>query len=89
MLQRLQNCAARIVTNSNYDSSTRALIKILNCRSGYDKVEIASMVYKSINDLAPNSLSETFTKNSASSRKNLRNTATDPQVPPMKTCNGQ
>ena len=47
------------------------------------------MVYKSINDLAPDYLSEIFTKNSACSRKNLRNTATDLQVPLMKTCNGQ
>ena len=46
------------------------------------------MVYKSINDLAPDYLSEMFTKNSAC-RKNLRNTATDLQVPLMKTCNGQ
>ena len=47
------------------------------------------MVYKSINDLAPDYLSEIFTKNSACSRKNLRNTATDLQVPQMKTCNSQ
>ena len=47
------------------------------------------MVYKSINDLPPDYLSEMFTKNSAYSRKNLRNTATDLQVPLMKTCNGQ
>ena len=40
-------------------------------------------------DLAPDYLSEIFTKNSACSRKNLRNTATDLQVPLMKTCNGQ
>ena len=53
------------------------------------KVETACMVYKSINDLAPDYLSEMFAKNSAYSRKNLRNTATDLQVPLMKTCNGQ
>ena len=42
-----------------------------------------------LGDLAPEYLSEIFTKNSACSRKNLRNTATDLQVPLMKTCNGQ
>ena len=41
------------------------------------KVETVCMVYKSISDLAPDYLSEIFTKNSASSRKNLRNTTTD------------
>ena len=47
------------------------------------------MVYKSINDLAPDYLSEIFTKNSECSRKNLRNTATDLQLPLTKTCNSQ
>ena len=77
MLQKLQNRAARIVTNSSYDSSS-ALIKTLNWSTVADmiKVETACMVYKSINDLAPDYLSEIFTKNSACSRKNLRNTAT-------------
>ena len=42
-----------------------------------------------MNDLAPDYLSEIFTKNSACSRKYLRNTATDIEVPLMKTCNGQ
>ena len=91
VLQKLQNRAARIVTNSSYDSSASALIKTLNWPTVADmiKVETACMVYKSINDLAPDYLSEMFTKNSAYSRKNLRNTATDLQVPLMKTCNGQ
>ena len=91
VLQKLQNRAARIVTNSSYDSSASAVIKTLNWPTVADmiKVETACMVYKSINDLAPDYLSEMFTKNSAYSRKNLRNTATDLQVPLMKTCNGQ
>ena len=91
VLQKLHNRAARIVTNSSYDSSASALIKTLNWPTVADmiKVETACMVYKSINDLAPDHLSEMFTKNSAYSRKNLRNTATDLQVPLMKTCNGQ
>ena len=91
MLQKLQNHAARIVTNSSYDSSASALIKTLNWPTVavMIKVETAYIVYKSINDLAADYLSEIFTKNSACSRKNLRNTTTDLQVPQMKTCNGQ
>ena len=91
VLQKLQNRAARIVTNSSYDSSASAWIKTLNWPTVVDMInfETACMVYKSINDLAPDYLSEMFTKNSAYSRKNLRNTATDLQVPLMKTCNGQ
>ena len=62
MLQKLQNRAARIVTNSSYGSS--ALIKTLNWPTVDDmlKVETACMVFKSINDLAPDYLSEIFTK---------------------------
>ena len=91
VLQKLQNRAASIVTNSSYDSSASALIKTLNWPTVADiiKVETACMVYKSINDLAPDYLSEIFTKNSACCRKNLRNTATDLHVPLMKTCNSQ
>ena len=53
------------------------------------KTKTACMVYKLINDLAPDYLSEMFIKNLTCSRKNLRNTATDLQVPRMRTSNGQ
>ena len=49
MLQKLQNRAARIVTNSSYDSSSAsALIKTLNWPTVADmiKAETACMVYK-------------------------------------------
>ena len=83
VLQKLQNRAARIMTNGSYDSCASALIKILNWPTVADmiKIETACMVYKSINNLAPDYMSEIFTKNSESSRKNLRNTANDLQVP--------
>ena len=44
MLQKLQNRAARIVTNGSYDSSASALIKTLNWPMVADmiKVETAS-----------------------------------------------
>ena len=45
VLQKLQNRAARIVTNSSYDSSASALIKTLNWPTVADmrKVETACM----------------------------------------------
>ena len=91
MLQKLQNIAARIVTNSSYDSSASALIKTLNWPTVADmiQVETACMVYKSINELAPDYLLQIFTKQSACSRENLKNTATDLQIPLVKTCSGQ
>ena len=64
MQQKLENRAARIVTNSSYDSSASALRKILNWPTVADmiQVETACMVYKSINGLAPDYLSQIFTK---------------------------
>ena len=48
------------------------------------------MVYKSINDLAPDYLSENVKSNSPCSRmKNFVNTANDLQVPITNKCNGQ
>ena len=71
VLQKLQNRAARIVTNSSYDSSPSPLIKTLNWPTVADmiQVETACMVYKSINELAPGYLSQIFTKKSACSRE--------------------
>ena len=64
MQQKFQNRAARIVTNSSYDSSASALIKTLNWPTVADmiKVETACMVYKSINDLAPDYMSKFLSK---------------------------
>ena len=53
------------------------------------KIETACMVYKSINDIAPDYLSKMFAKNLKYSMKTLRNTTTDLQVPLIKTCNVQ
>ena len=59
-LQKLQNRAARIATNSSYDSSASALRKTQNWPTVADmiKVETACMVYESINDLGPDYLSK-------------------------------
>ena len=57
MLQKLENRAARIVTDSSYDSSASALIQTLNWLTDMIQVETACMVHRSINDLAPDSSS--------------------------------
>ena len=78
------------MTNSSYDSSASALMKIIvSHRSGYDKHGDSLRGFKSINDLAPDNMSEIFTNNLAYSRENSKNIATDLQVLLVKTCNGQ
>ena len=55
MLQKLQNPAARIVTNSSYDAPATNLIKELKRPTVHDmiKQETATIVFKSISGLAP------------------------------------
>ena len=64
VLQKLQNRAATIVTDCSYDSSASVLMKTLKSSTVADmiKMETACMVYKSVNDLPPDFLSDIFTK---------------------------
>ena len=90
-LQKLQNRAARIVTNSSYDASTEALIKELKWPTVRELIrcETATIVFKSVDDLAPEYLSHLFIRNSERHTINLRNSETELLVPFMKTSNGQ
>ena len=90
-LQRLQNRAARIVTNSSYHVSATGLIKRLGWPTISDIIlsETATIMFKSTNSLGPEYLSELFVKNSALNTMRLRNTETDLRVPLFKTANGQ
>lgn len=91
-LQKLQNRAARIVSNSSYDTSATLLIKNLKWLTVSDmiKSETATVTYKAITGLAPSYLSDLFTKNSDRNIDiSLRNAATDLYIPKMTTCKGQ
>ena len=67
-LQRLQNRAVRVLTNTCYDADANQLIIIKEL--GWDNLETrrqklkAEMVYKSLNGLAPNYLSSKFIQKS-------------------------
>ena len=82
-LQKLQNRAARILTNSSVDTPGRLLIDRLDWKT-IDQliaVEPKTMVYKSMHEMAPPYLCDLFIKNSTSSSHVLRNTATDLKLP--------
>ena len=51
--------------------------------------ETAIIMYKSLNGLVPEYLSNLFVKNSTRNMKNLRNTENDLSLPLRKTYNGQ
>ena len=91
ILQRLQNRAARIVTNSNYDVPSEPLIELLKWKPIKKLIneESQMMVYKSLNNLSPQDLSDLFVRNSSKMSYNLRNTNTDLVVPMKKQSLGQ
>ena len=90
-LQKLQNRAARIVTNSSFDTPSRPLIERLGWRTIEQLIsnESKTMVFKSLNELAPQYLGSLFKRNSQCSTRHLRNTETDLRVPKKTSANGQ
>ena len=90
-LQKLQNRAARIVTNGSFDSPGRPLIVSLGWKTIRELVdeESRSMVYKSLNGLAPQYVRNIFTSNSACNSRSLRNMGTDLRMPMKTSANGQ
>ena len=87
-LQKLQIRAARIVSNSSYDTSATLLIKTLKWLTVTDmiKSETATVTYKAITGLTPSYLSNMFTKNTDRDIDiNLRNAANDLYIPRMTT----
>ena len=91
VLQKIQNIAARIVTNSPYDASAAPLIQNLGWPtiSNLIRKETATLTYKSLNSLAPAYMRKLFTKYSDDSERSLRSTETDLRLPLLKTANGQ
>lgn len=90
-LQKVQNRAARIVTNSKYDTSAMPLINGLGWATVKQLIfkESASLMYKSLNSLAPDYLSSLFTRCSDSNERNLRSTDLNLKIPLLKTKTGQ
>ena len=90
-LQKLQNRAARIITNSSFDTPSRPLITELGWKTVEELIgnESKTMVFKSLNDLAPQYLCKLFIKSSACSSRSLRNTETDLRLPKKRSANGR
>ena len=90
-LQKLQNCPARIVTNSSYDASSLPLIGSLGWLTIKEMIEFetATTVYKSLHGLAPQYMQLMFAKLLENTSRSLRNTNTDLRIPRFATSNGQ
>ena len=91
VLQKLQNKAARIVTNSPFDASAAPLLQRLGWPSVQKLIdkETGYMVYRSLNSLAPQYLSDLFVRLSEVHPRELRNSKTILAIPIFRTGNGQ
>ena len=90
-LQRLQNRAARIVTNSQFDAPSKPLIQSLGWKTIQELInrQVNLTVFKCLNSIAPKYLCDIFTKNTVNATRSLRNTNTDLSLPLRRSANGQ
>ena len=90
-LQKLQNRAARIVTNSAYDASALPIIRKLGWPIINELIESETlkMVHKSVNNQAPIYFTEMFVRLSDACKRELCNTKTDLAIPLRKSAFGQ
>ena len=67
-LQKLQNLAACILTSSSYDADARYLLRQLGWKDliTQRQIQVALMLFKALNNLAPDYLSSMFTECSTS-----------------------
>ena len=77
--------------NSKYDAPAMPRIRSLKWLTVTEIIrsETAILMYKSLNGLVTEYLSNLFVKNSARNMRNLRNTDKDLSLPSRKTYNGQ
>ena len=91
LVTKLQNRAARIITGSSFTTSALPLIESLGWKTIEELISNKTKicVFKALNGLAPQYLTELFSRNSQRSLHILRNTSTDLKLPLFKTANGQ
>ena len=90
-LQKLQNRAARIVTNSPYDAHSEPLLQRLGWPTVTQLIELETVkvVYKVLHNEAPDYLNSLFHKLSDSHCRMLHNSKTDLRIPMFKSSYGQ
>ena len=90
-LQRLQNRAARIVANSQFDAPSKPLIQSLGWKTIQVLInrQVSLTVLKFLNSIAPKRLCDIFTKNTVNATRSLRNTTTGLRLPLKSSGDGQ
>ena len=90
-LQRLENRAARVVTNSAYDAHIKPILEKLGWKTIQQLIciQTETTTFKSLDYLAPQYLSNLLNKNSSCTSYNFRNTNADVRLPKINTTQGQ
>ena len=90
-LQKLQNRAARIVTDSPYDAHSETLIKKLGWLTIKQLMdtETVKIVYNALHNEAPKYLKELFHRMSDIQNRELCNSKTDLHIPLLRTSSEQ
>ena len=90
-LQRLQNRAARIVTNSQIDVPSKPLIQSLDWKTIQELInrQVNLTVFKCLNSIAPKYLCNVFAENTVNATSSLRKTKTDLRLHLRYSANGQ
>ena len=90
-LQKLQNRAARVATNSCFDAPSEPLIQQLGLLTIEQLIELETVkvVYKALHNEAPPYMKELFLKLSNTQCRGLRNSSTDLYIPRLRTSVGQ
>ena len=90
-LQKLQNRAARVATNSCFDTPSEPLIQQLGWLTigRLIEVETVKFVYKALHTEAPPYMEELFLKLSNTQCGELRNSSTDLYISRLRTSMGQ
>ena len=90
-LQKLQNRAGRVATNSCFDAPSEPLTQQLGWLTIQQQIELETVkgVYKALHNEAPPYMKELFLKLSNTQCRELRNSCTDLYIPCLRTSMGQ
>ena len=90
-LQKLKNCAAKVVTNSQFDAPTLPVIRVLQWPTVRELIDFDSqkMVFRSLKGDAPSYMNDTFTKVNNSTARSLRNAEVSFRLPLLKSAGGR
>ena len=90
-LQKLQNRAAKLATNSPFDATALPVIRALKRPTVRELIDFVAqeVVFRSLNGVAPSYMKDMFTRVNNSTARSLRNAKIDLSLLVLKSAGGQ